>query len=70
MAASLNTLNTSDSIQPHKSMNLIVYKKKADGEPLTGGKINCLSRIKDGVNNIECDLLESNYLAGIEKRRV
>ena len=67
----------SDSIQSSQTMALIVYKKKADGEALTGGKINCLSRIKDGVHlnehtsiNVECDLLESNYLGGVNKRRV
>lgn len=67
----------SDSIQSSQTMKLIVYKRKADGDSLTGGKINCLSRIKDGVHlnehtsiNVECDLLESNYLGGVNKRRV
>ena len=69
--------NISDSIQSSQIMKLFVYKEKSDGDSLIGGKINCLSRIKDGVHlnahtsiNVECDLLESNYLGGVSKRRV
>ena len=67
----------SDSIQSSQIMKQFVYKEKSDCDPLTGRKINSLSRKKDGVHlnahtsiNVECDLLESNYLGGVNKRRV
>ncbi|MCP4485230.1 MAG: hypothetical protein GY823_11810 [Flavobacteriaceae bacterium] len=66
-----------DGIKNLQYIDLIIYKKRANGHSLTGGKINCLSRIKDGVHinphaaiNIKCDLLESNFLGGIVKQRV
>ena len=66
-----------DNIFPGQIMTLYPYKMETNNQSVIYARVKCARRIKDGIHinpesaiNVECDILESNYLAGLDKKRV
>ena len=66
-----------DNIFPGQIMTLYLYKMETNNQSVQYARVKCARRIKDGIHinpesaiNVECDILESNYLAGLDKKRV
>ena len=66
-----------DNIFPCQIMTLNLYKMETNNQSVQYARVKCAGRIKDGIHinpesaiNVECDILESNYLAGLDKKRV